>query len=943
MRRLTGLLLVTILFATPSFAQIASPTETLKLPGMNFSGSITFDAQGIPRVDALTRNDALFLQGYLHGRDRLFQMDFTRRSVAGTLGELIGDAGIPNDVQSRALGLDRAARASLQAMSMQARSALEAYAAGVNAGIGSQALPPEYAALELTKAAPWTAYDSILVAKGIAFGLSFDLGDIDRTIALLTYQGAGQLLGFDGTKLFFEDLFRSAPFTSAATLPDATASSADPGPVQALALTESNPLDLDAIEKAAAALRPETIALAQKFVEDMKRSPFFGPIVEDRLSFGSNEWGVHGSRTTSGKAMMANDPHLALDTPATFYPITLRTPQMTVTGMGFAGAPFVIQGRNLHIGWGSTVNPMDVTDVFEEEVVVDPAAPAGLSTVYDGKKEILFPYLQTFRKNNIGNGTNDDLTVIPPSASIPVATLVVPRRNAAIVSLDAAAGTALSVQYTGLYGTREIEAFMIWNEARNLDDFKRGLQYFDFGSQNWSYQDVEGNIAYFTSGEMPIREDLQAGTVNGLPPYFIRNGRGGNAWIPNPVPGPTQATLAQILPFEEMPQVVNPPAGWFVNANNDPTGATLDNNPLNQLRPGGGIFYLSPGYDGFRAGRVTEMIREKLAGNGKISFEDMKQMQADVVLIDAKYFVPHILAALDNAKATGAHPVLAQFGAHPAVNAAVSRLASWNFSTPTGIPEGYDAADVNGQLSAPTAEEIDASVAATLYSVWRGQILKNTIDIVLAQGPLPSPDGALALTALKNLFDNFPERGGRGASGINFFNVPGVDDAAARRDILVLKSLADTFTLLSSDAFAPAFGKSTNPDDYRWGKLHRIVFDHRLGGPFNVPPAGGAFPPTLPGLSGIAVDGGFGVVDASAHNPRAATLNGFMFGGGPNRRYAGESGGGTFRSESVLPGGTSGIIGSPRYINILPLWLTNDTYQHTLEAMPPLLPWGRRN
>jgi penicillin G amidase len=249
----------------------------------------------------------------------------------------------------------------------------------------------------------------VAVAKGIAFGLSFDLGDIDRTVALLTYRGAGQLLGFDGTKLFFEDLFRSAPFTSAATLPDATAAAADPGRVEVLSATADNVLDYDAIDQAAAALRPETIALAQKFVEDMKRSPFFGPIIDDPLSFGSNEWAVHGSRTTSGKAMMANDPHLALDMPATFYPITLRTPQMTVTGMGFAGAPFVIQGRNLHIGWGSTVNPMDVTDVFEEEVVVDPAAPAGLSTVYaDGKKEILFPYLQTFRKNNIGNGVNDD-------------------------------------------------------------------------------------------------------------------------------------------------------------------------------------------------------------------------------------------------------------------------------------------------------------------------------------------------------------------------------------------------------------------------------------------------------------------------------------------------------------------------------------------------------
>ncbi len=942
MRRLTGLLLVIVFIAIPSFAQVSSPAETLKLPGMSFPGTITRDAQGIARVDAFTRNDAYFLQGYLHARDRLFQMDFTRRAVAGTLAELLGSAGLANDVQARALGLDRAANASLQAISPRARAALDAYAAGVNAGIASQALPAEYAALEISKVEPWTAWHSIIIAKAIAFGLSFDLGDIDRTIALLTYQGAGKLLGFDGTKLFFEDLFRSAPFTSASTVPDAKAAAGSSFDVEVHAADTESPLVQAEIERAAAAIRPETLALAQEWVGEMKRSPFFQPILDDRYAYGSNEWAVRGINTTSGKTLMANDPHLALDVPSTFYPITLRAGDMAATGVGFAGVPFVIQGRNLHIAWGSTMNPMDVTDVFEETVAPDATAPIGFSTVYGGKKEMIFPYLQTFRVNNVGNGTKDDLSVIPPSATIPQATLVVPRRNAAIVKFDPAHGTALSVQYTGLYATREIEAFMIWNEAKNLDDFKNGLQYFDFGSQNWAYQDVEGNIAYFTSGEMPIREDLQAGKVTGLPPYFIRNGAAGNAWIPSFAPSATQATLAEILPSNEMPQIVNPP--WFVNGNNDPAGTTLDNDPLNQLRPGGGIYYLSPGYDGFRGGRITEMMRQKLQNGGKVSLADMQQMQADVVMIDAKFFVPHIVAALTNARATGANPVLAQLGGHPAVLAAVNALANWDFSAPTGIPEGYDAADVNGQLTAPSQQEIAASVAATIYSVWRGQILKNTIDGVLSALPAgtPGPDGAGALTALKHLFETFPERGGRGASGVNFFNVTGVDDAGARRDIIVLKSLADSIALLASDAFKPAFNNSTNPSDYRWGKLHRIVFDHALGGPFSIPSAGGAFPAPLAGLTGIPVDGGFGVVDASAHNPRASTLNGFMFGSGPNRRYAGEAGGGTIRSETVLPGGTSGALGSSRYFNILPLWLTNETYTDALEPLPRMLPWGRR-
>ena len=145
---------------------------------------------------------------------------------------------------------------------------------------------------------------------------------------------------------------------------------------------------------------------------------------------------------------------------------------------------------------------------------------------------------------------------------------------------------------------------------------------------------------------MPLREDLQAGTVAGAPPWFIRNGQGGNEWLPGAAPQPGQAIPYEILPFAEMPHVINPPAGWVVNANNDPAATTLDNNPLNQLREGGGIYYLSPGYNaGFRAGRITQLVRDAVAGDGKVSFADMQAFQANVALLDAEYFVPWILQA----------------------------------------------------------------------------------------------------------------------------------------------------------------------------------------------------------------------------------------------------------------------------------------------------------
>ena len=374
-----------------------------------------------------------------------------------------------------------------------------------------------------------------------------------------------------------------------------------------------------------------------------------------------------------------------------------------------------------------------------------------------------------------------------------------------------------------------------------------------------------------------------------------------------------------------MPQIVNPPAGWVVNANNDPAGTTLDNNPINQLRPGGGLYYLSPGYDaGFRAGRITQLVRDKVAGGGKLSFADMQAFQANVALLDAEYFVPWIVQALQRAQASGADPALAAFAKNAPVAEAVARLDTWDFTTPTGIAEGYDAADVNGVPGHPSPQEVSASVAATIYSVWRGQFIRQVIDAPIA--PMPGPPGQQAVTALRNLLDRFDVKHGVGASGVDFFAMPGVANADDRRDIVILKALADALSRLGGAPFVPVFGGSSNQMDYRWGKLHRITFAHPLGSIFSIPPAGGAFPPPLGAtIPGIPTDGGFGAVDASNHDARAQTWAQFTFGSGPVNRFAAEAGPPGVRAESVWPGGPSGVLGSPFYFNLLPLWLTNDT------------------
>jgi penicillin amidase len=881
----------------PAQAPAASAPPTA-LTGLDGRVRVVRDAYGIPHVYAKSDHDAYFMVGYLHAQDRLFQIDQSRRQASGTLAELLGPGALASDVQLRTLGLRRAAARSLAALSPAAVSVLQAYAAGVNAWVASHPLPPEYGALELTKFTPWTALDSAAITKLLAFGLSFDLGDITNTQRLVAYLTAGAALGFDGLALFRDDVMRVEPFAHAPSIfPGETSQPLDEHGRPAWA---SSFVKASTLEQADAALTKAAEA---------------GIATEPRNDTGSNSWVVSGSKSARGRAMVASDPHLSLPSPSTFYEIGIdvSAPDPTrLYGVTFPGVPLIVHGMNDHIAWGSTVNPTDVTDVYQETVV---STPAGLATVYKGSLEPVQVIPESYRVNQVGDGTQDDIVPVPPSPSVPPATLVVPRHGPLIAP-------NLSVQFSGFYPTREGDFFLELSRTRSVADARHALRYFDFGAQNWLFADDNGNIGYFTSGEIPLREDLQAGTVAGLPPYFIRNGNGGNEWIPDSTQAEDQALPYEILPFSEMDQLVNPARGWISNANQDPHGQTFDNNPLNELRPGGGIRYVTPGAsDGNRNARITTRIQQSL-DDGSISFDEMKSIQSDVKLNDAAVLVPYIATAMSDAQTPGAPPALAALGSDPKLQEAVTRLRGWDFTTPTGLPEGYDAADVDGSRSTPTQAEIDASVAATIYSLWRGQALALIVDAPLVARGLGGflPGGDQAMTALRHLL----ETGGVGASGIVFFASP------VERDVLLLTALKNAFALAASPDFAAAFGGSTTLADYRWGKLHRIVFRHTLGGAFSVPPAGG-FADLAPGLPGLATDGGMSTVDAASHGPRAASLNAFMFGSGPARRFVAETDRSHPRAVQVIPGGESGNPAGPFFANQLGLWLTDDYHQATIQ------------
>ena len=325
------------------------------------------------------------------------------------------------------------------------------------------------------------------------------------------------------------------------------------GPVRHRGHGHGHNIDSDAAEK------------ARRFLERPRDVPFFAP--EGRGEGGSNWWIISGRKTESRNAMLASDPHLSLSSPSVFHEVHLNVRRghkqepLNVYGVGFPGVPGVVHGFNDRIMWGSTVNPMDVTDYYQERVVAD--SLGRLHTFFRGALEPIVVIPETYRVNAIGDGVPNTL-VNAPAGSVPPATLVVPRRNNGplVTAPSGSPLTAISVQYTGFSATREIETFLRFGRAGTVEEFRQALQSFDVGSQNWAYADVDGNIAYFTSAELPLREDLQADTVDGLPPYFIRDGTGTlrHEWIRKDSRPADQAIAYEILPFEEMPQLRQPGA-----------------------------------------------------------------------------------------------------------------------------------------------------------------------------------------------------------------------------------------------------------------------------------------------------------------------------------------------------------------------------------------------
>ena len=269
--------------------------------GISAPVKIVRDRYGVPHIFGAKDEDVYFGLGYAQAQDRFFQMDLTRRAMQGRLAEIIGKAGVPLDAQARTRNWNGIAAAQLAGSSPYVRGALAAYTAGVNARLSEGKPPGEYALL-FAKPEPWRVEDSI--ASGLALVM-------DQTFGL----------GFEA------DRARLAQKISAAQI----AQFIPPYPTWAPVVI-GGPAGADAAREG------------------------------DGARNGSNAWALAGARTESGKPLLANDPHISLRAPSTFYLTHLKLSSGDVAGASLPGTPFVVLGRGPHAAWGITNGEIDGED-----------------------------------------------------------------------------------------------------------------------------------------------------------------------------------------------------------------------------------------------------------------------------------------------------------------------------------------------------------------------------------------------------------------------------------------------------------------------------------------------------------------------------------------------------------------------------------------------------
>lgn len=491
-----SVLLVAALF-TYRQASLPRTEGTLEIVGPERAFRILRDANGVPHVQAESPRDAWFAIGLLHAQDRLWQLEMNRRIVAGTLAEVLGPSALDTDRFLRTLGVRRHAERVLAGLDDRTRAALQAYADGVNAGIAlvreaPWKLPPEFL-LTGARPEPWTPADSIGWSTMMAWDLSAN--------------HASELLRFA--------LSERMPTERLADLMDT-----DP-PLQTLDFTKLYD------------------GIARGEVAQLMRVLPPGNID----GIGSNNWVVDGSRSASGKPLLANDPHLGLKAPALWYLAHLSAPGLEVAGATLPGMPMVILGRNARIAWGFTNTGPDTQDLYLEQI--DPSDPTRYRTP-DGWAAFV-ERTEIIRVK----GAPDVALKVRETRHGPVISDVHPQAAGTMRSRRLGERYVLAFQWAAMRTEdATVRAAFGINHAHDWASFVAAVRETGAPQQNMVYADVDGNVGYIAPGRVPVRRPDN--DLHGLAPAPGWDARyDWTGWVP----------------FEALPQTFAPAEGVIVTAN----------------------------------------------------------------------------------------------------------------------------------------------------------------------------------------------------------------------------------------------------------------------------------------------------------------------------------------------------------------------------------------
>jgi penicillin amidase len=484
---------------------------TLTVPGLQGPVRIDRDRWGIPHITATQESDAWFGLGFCQGQDRAFQLEILLRVVRGTLAQLIGKNGLGVDRLVRRIGFHRAAPAQWEVLHPEIRSMLEAYAAGVNAGAtrGLRRRPHEFVLLR-SRPTPWTGLDVVAALKLQGFVLSSNWDVELARLKVLTTDGPGAL----------GDLDPAYPDWLPVTSPPSQAA--------------GRSLDRLADDLAAFSLVAGT-------------------------GGGSNNWVVRGARTSSGRPIVANDPHLPPTLPTHWYLVHLRTPEWAVAGASFVGGPCIPSGHNGFAAWGVTSAFIDNTDLFLERM-----GPDGKS-VRQGDSYVPCEVYQ-------------ERIEVRRAAPVVEEVLVTPRGPIIGPALD---GTTEAISVRGVWlDPLPVQGLLRVHRTRSFEELRGYLAEWPTLPLNLVYADETGKTAWQLIGQAPRRK---------------------KGWGTLPLPGWDLAAGWEkgLVPFDQMPGLEDHRDGFVATANNQPV---LD---------GSGPFLGVDWLDGYRVAAANEALRRK--------------------------------------------------------------------------------------------------------------------------------------------------------------------------------------------------------------------------------------------------------------------------------------------------------------------------------------------